>query len=99
MKANCSAQSPCGERGSLGQSAYPFHQAVPGIHERGGLAMRKVLASLYPHAGVSPESPGADGDWRWAVQRGLQLCPQNASGAHRTYHVLRSLSLMVDTLS
>ena len=42
------------------------------------IALRQVLAALRRHAGVSPQSLRADSDLRWIIERGLQLCAQNA---------------------
>ena len=42
------------------------------------VALRKALAILRRHAGVSSGSLGTDAELRWAVERGLQLCAQNA---------------------
>ena len=53
------------------------------------VALRKVLAFLHRHAGVSPESPRAGGSRRWAVDRSLQLCARNANVTHRTYRSFR----------
>ena len=41
-------------------------------------ALRHALAGLRRHAGASAQSLRADSDRRWAVERGLQLCAQNA---------------------
>ena len=42
------------------------------------VALRKALAILRRHAEVSSGSLGTDAERRWAVERGLQLCAQNA---------------------
>ena len=42
------------------------------------VALRKALAVLRRHAGVSSGSLGTDAERRWAIERGLQLCAQNA---------------------
>ena len=41
-------------------------------------ALRRALAGLRRHAGVSPEALRIDSDRRWAIERGFQLCAQNA---------------------
>ena len=41
-------------------------------------ALRQALSALRGHAGVSPQSLRADSDRRWTIERGLQLCAQNA---------------------
>ena len=48
------------------------------VVDRHLIAMRKALATLRRHAGASPVSLGADAERRWAIERGLQLCAQNA---------------------
>ena len=48
------------------------------VVERHLIALRKALATLRRHAGASPASLGAGTERRWAVERGLQLCAQNA---------------------
>ena len=48
------------------------------VVERHLIALRRTLAALRRHAGVSPGSLRADPDRRWAAERGLQLCAQNA---------------------
>ena len=50
----------------------------PDVVDRHLAALRRTLAALRRHAGVSPRSLRADSDRRWAVERGLQLCAQNA---------------------
>ena len=50
------------------------------VVDRHLIALRQALAGLRRHAGVSPQSLRADPDRRWAVERGLQLCAQNALG-------------------
>ena len=42
------------------------------------VALRKALAILRRHAGMSSGSLGTDAERRWTVERGLQLCAQNA---------------------
>ncbi len=46
--------------------------------ERHLVALRQALAALRRHAGVSSEALRADSDRRWTIERGLQLCAQNA---------------------
>ena len=41
-------------------------------------ALRRALAGLRRHAGVSPATLRADPDRQWTIERGLQLCAQNA---------------------
>ena len=41
-------------------------------------ALRSDLAILRRHAGTSPQVLRSDPDQRWSVERGLQLCAQNA---------------------
>lgn len=41
-------------------------------------ALRGAVAALRRHAGTPAERLRADPDRRWAVERGLQLCAQNA---------------------
>ena len=41
-------------------------------------ALRRAVAGLRRHAGVSPEALRVDSDRLWAMERGLQLCAQNA---------------------
>jgi len=48
------------------------------VVDRHLIALRKALATLRGHAGVSSSSLAADAERRWAVERGLQLCAQNA---------------------
>ena len=48
------------------------------VVDRHLVALRKALATLRRHAGASSTSLGADAERRWAVERGLQLCAQNA---------------------
>ena len=50
----------------------------PHVVDRHLIALRRALAALRRHVGVSTESLGAEPDRRWAVERGLQLCAQNA---------------------
>ena len=55
----------------------PGHPDVR-VVDRHLIALRKVLATLRRHAGVSSVFLDADAERRWAVERGLQLCAQNA---------------------
>ena len=48
------------------------------VVDRHVIALRKALATLRRHAGASSVSLGADAERRWAIERGLQLCAQNA---------------------
>ena len=48
------------------------------IVDRHLIALRGTLGALRRHTGVSSESLRAEPDRRWAVERGLQLCAQNA---------------------
>ena len=41
-------------------------------------ALREALANLRRHSGSTPETLRANVDLRWTVERGLQLCAQNA---------------------
>ena len=42
------------------------------------VALEAALANLRRHAGASPHALRSDADLRWTVERGLQLCAQNA---------------------
>ena len=48
------------------------------VVQRHLVALRGAAAALRRHAGVSPAALRADSDRRWALERGLQLCAQNA---------------------
>ena len=48
------------------------------VVDRHLVALRRALAGLRKHAGVSPEALRIDSDRLWAIERGLQLCAQNA---------------------
>ena len=48
------------------------------VVERRLLALREAVAVLRARAGVTPRALRADTELRWAVERGLQLCAQNA---------------------
>ena len=50
----------------------------PRVVDRHLVALRRTPAALRRHAGVSPPALRADSDRRWAVERGLHLCAQNA---------------------
>ena len=53
-------------------------RADPDVVDRHLAALRRTLTALRRHVGVSPPALRADSDRRWAVERGLQLCAQNA---------------------
>lgn len=48
------------------------------VLDRHLIALRAAADALRRHAGVSPRALRADVDRCWAVERGLQLCAQNA---------------------
>ena len=48
------------------------------VVDRHLVALRRALAGLRRHAGVSPDALRIDSDRLWAIERGLQLCAQNA---------------------
>ena len=48
------------------------------VLDRHPIALRASLSALRRHAGASASVLGRDSDLRWAVERGLQLCAQNA---------------------
>lgn len=48
------------------------------IVDRHLLALREAVRELQRHAGVTPNELRADTDRRWAIERGLQVCTQNA---------------------
>ncbi len=48
------------------------------VLDRHLIALRATVARLGRHAGTSPGALRGDSDRRWAVERGLQLCAQNA---------------------
>ncbi len=61
----------------------PGRAVIPGrpdrrVVERRLAALRRAAAALRRHAGASAATLRADSDRRWAVERGLQLCAQNA---------------------
>lgn len=53
-------------------------QLDPEVVRRHLEALRDALANLRRHAGRSARDLRANADLRWAVERGLQLCIQNA---------------------
>jgi uncharacterized protein YutE (UPF0331/DUF86 family) len=53
-------------------------QPDPEVIRRHLAALREALANLRRHAGRSARELRADADLRWTVERGLQLCAQNA---------------------
>ena len=65
------------------------------IVDRHLIALRGTLGALRRHAGVSPESLGTEPDRRWAVERGLQLCAQNALDI--AGHISSALGLDLDS--
>ena len=50
----------------------------PEVIRRHLAALREALANLRRHASRSAQELRADADLRWTVERGLQLCIQNA---------------------
>ena len=48
------------------------------VVDRHLIALRQALTALRRHAGVSPQQLRAHTDVRWTIERGLQLCAQNA---------------------
>lgn len=48
------------------------------VIDRHLIALCQALTALRRHAGVSPQQLRADSDLRWIIERGLQLCAQNA---------------------
>ena len=48
------------------------------VVDRHLIAMRRAVAALRRHAGTTPAALRADSDRLWAIERGLQLCAQNA---------------------
>ena len=48
------------------------------VLDRHLIALRAPVAALRRHAGATAGALDADSDLRWAVERGLQLCAQNA---------------------
>jgi uncharacterized protein YutE (UPF0331/DUF86 family) len=53
-------------------------QPDPEVVRRHLAALREALSNLRRHAGRSAAELRADSDLRWTVERGLQLCVQNA---------------------
>ena len=50
----------------------------PEVIRRHLAALREALSNLRRHAGRTARELRADADLRWTVERGLQLCAQNA---------------------
>ena len=48
------------------------------VLDRHLIALRAAVTALRRHAGTSSKALAADADRCWAVERGLQLCAQNA---------------------
>lgn len=48
------------------------------VVDRHLIALRHAVAALRRHAGTSARSLHGNPDRRWAIERGLQLCAQNA---------------------
>lgn len=48
------------------------------VVERHLIALRQTVTALRRHAGTSPRALRTDSDLRWTIERGLQLCAQNA---------------------
>ena len=48
------------------------------VVDRHLIALRRALTALRRHAGASAQQLRADSDLRWIIERGLQLCAQNA---------------------
>jgi uncharacterized protein YutE (UPF0331/DUF86 family) len=53
-------------------------RADPVVVRRHLAALREALANLQRHTGRNAQELRANADLRWAVERGLQLCVQNA---------------------
>ena len=53
-------------------------QADPEVVRRHLAGLREALVNLRRHAGRSAQDLRANADLRWTVERGLQLCIQNA---------------------
>lgn len=53
-------------------------QPDPEVVRRHLAALREALANLRRHAGRTAQELRANADLRWTVERGLQLCVQNA---------------------
>lgn len=53
-------------------------QPDPEVIRRHLTALREALSNLRRHAGRSARELRTDADLRWTVERGLQLCAQNA---------------------
>ncbi len=50
----------------------------PQVLRRHLLALSRAVANLERHRGTTAEQLAADPDLAWAIERGLQLCAQNA---------------------
>lgn len=55
----------------------PGHIDRP-VVDRHLIALRQAMTALRRHPGVSSQQLRADSDLRWIIERGLQLCAQNA---------------------
>lgn len=53
-------------------------RADPVVVRRHLAALREALANLQRHSGRKAQELRANADLRWAIERGLQLCVQNA---------------------
>lgn len=53
-------------------------RADPQVVRRHLAALRAALANLRPHVGASAQTLRVNSDLRWTVERGLQICAQNA---------------------
>lgn len=53
-------------------------QPDPEVIRRHLAALREALSNLRRHAGRTARELRSDADLRWTVERGLQLCVQNA---------------------
>ncbi|MBI2315688.1 MAG: DUF86 domain-containing protein [Betaproteobacteria bacterium] len=53
-------------------------QPDPAVVRRHLAALREALMNLRRHTGVSAAELSANADLRWTIERGLQLCLQNA---------------------
>lgn len=53
-------------------------RADPVVVRRHLAALREALANLKRHTGRNAQELRANADLRWAIERGLQLCVQNA---------------------
>ncbi len=48
------------------------------VIDRHLIALREAVHDLQRHVGVTPDELRTDTDRRWAIERGLQVCAQNA---------------------